>query len=181
MFGDPELYYNGIPVKLKQRARALTLLTALACADEPRTMTELLDIVVPDRPLNGARKYLNTIKANIRNAVRDLAGDEVLDPIPYDSKTETFSLDNDLITTDLAEFDEAEQTAALAAVPADKTAALERLVALHTGDLAPDIDDFDGIRDNYRAATERACRTLADHYAETGEAVKAAKYRALGG
>ena len=181
VFGDLELYYNGVPVKLKQRARALTLLAALACADQPRTMTELLDIVVPDRPLTGARKYLNTIKANTRNAVRDLAGDDTLDPIPYDPKTETFSLNTNLVTTDLAEFDDAEQTATLTADSAERTAALEWLVALHTGDLAPDLEDLDGLRENYRTATERACRILADHYAETSDAAKAAKYRALGG
>ena len=180
VFGDLELYYNGVPVKLKQRARALTLLAALACADGPRTMTDLLDTVIPDRPLKGARKYLNTIKANVRNAVRGLAGDDTLDPIPYDSKTETFRLDTDLIATDLAEFDDTEQTAALATDSADQAAALERLVALHTGDLASDLEDLDDLRENYRTATERACRTLADHYAETGDAAKAAKYRALG-
>ncbi|WP_035700069.1 LysM peptidoglycan-binding domain-containing protein [Glycomyces tenuis] len=177
VFGDLELYYNGVPVKLKQRARALTLLAALACADQPRAMTELLDIVVPDRPLTGARKYLNTIKANTRSAVRELAGDDTLDPIPYDPKTETFSLDTNLVTTDLAEFDDAEQTAALATDPADQAAALERLVALHTGDLTSDLEDLDDLRENYRIATKRACRTLASHYAEIGDSARAAKYR----
>jgi len=178
VFGDVELYCDGRPVKLKQRARALTLLAALASADQGRTMEELLDIVIPDRPLKGAREYLNIIKSNIRIAIRDLAADASLDPVPYDEKTATFRLDTTLITTDLADFDEAEQAAALATDTAEKAAALERLVSLHTGDLAPEIDVLDDLRSGYRAATQRACRTLADFHAQHGDPSQAAKYRA---
>jgi nucleoid-associated protein YgaU/DNA-binding SARP family transcriptional activator len=179
VFGDVDLYYDGVPVKLKQRARALTLLGALACAEDGRTMEELLDIVTPDRPLKGAREYVNIIKSNLRATVRELAGDDTLDPVPYDEKTATFRLDTDLIATDLADIDAAEQQAALATNPAEQIAALERLVRLHTGDLAPDIEHLADLRHDYRDAIQRACTRLADHYAEHGDAAKAAKYRSM--
>lgn len=179
VFGDLDLYHNGVPVKLKQHARALTLLAALACADEGRTMEELLDIVTPDRKLKGAREYVNIIKSNIRATVRHLAGDDTLDPVPYDEKTATFRLDTDLIATDLAEIDAAEQQAALATDPTGQIAALERLVRLHTGDLAPDIEHLADLREDYRAAVQRACTHLADHYAAHGDPARAAKYRSM--
>jgi nucleoid-associated protein YgaU len=179
VFGDLDLYYNGVPVKLKQHARALTLLAALASADEGRTMDELLDIVTPDRPLKGAREYVNIIKSNLRATIRDLAGDDTLDPVPYDEKTATFRLDTGIIGTDLADFDEAEQQAVLATSPAEQAHALEQLVRLHTGDLTPDIETLDELRTGYRAATHRACRTLANYHAENGDPARAAKYRAM--
>lgn len=179
VFGDLDLYHDGVPVKLKQHARALILLAALACGDEGRTMEELLDIVTPDRPLKGAREYVNIIKSNLRATVRELAGDDTLDPVPYDEKTATFCLDTALITTDLAEIDAADQQAALATDPAEQIAALERLVRLHTGDLAPDIDQLSDLREDYRTAVQRACTRLADHYAEHGDPARAAKYRSM--
>jgi DNA-binding SARP family transcriptional activator len=179
VFGELDLYHNCVPVKLMQHARALTLLAALACADEGRTMEELLDIVTPDRPLKGAREYVNIIKSNLRATVRHLAGDDTLDPVPYDKKTATFHLDTDLITTDLPEIDAAEQAAALATDPAEQIAALERLVRLHTGDLAPDIEHLADLRHDYRTAVQRACTRLADHHAEHGDPARAAKYRAI--
>jgi nucleoid-associated protein YgaU len=179
VFGDVDLYHDGVPVKLKQRARALTLLAALACSEQGRTMEELLDIVTPDRPLKGAREYVNIIKSNLRATVRELAGDNTLDPVPYDEKTATFRLDTELITTDLAEFDETEQTAALATAAAEQVAALERLVRLHTGDLAPDIEHLADLRQNYRDAVQRACTRLAEHHSEQGDSAKAAKYRTI--
>src|SRR5690606_35884451 len=134
-----------------------------------------------DRPLKNARRYTNIIITNIRHAVREALHDQTLDPVPFDKKTETFRLDTGLIETDLAEFDDAEQTAALATDPAERAAALERLAALHVGDLAPDVEALDDLRANYRAAAERACRTLADYYSEKGDPARAAKYRTLGG
>ncbi|MCH7229954.1 LysM peptidoglycan-binding domain-containing protein [Glycomyces sp. L485] len=180
VFGEVDIYADGVPLVLKQRARAQTLLAVLACSDEPRTMTELMDIVVPDRPLKNARRYVNIIITNIRHAVRDALDDPTLDPLPHDKKTETFRLDADLIATDRAEFDDAEQAAALATDTAEQAAALERLAALHTGDLAPDVDALDDLRADYRKATERACRKLADYYSEIGDPARAAKYRTLG-
>lgn len=179
VFGDLDLYHDGVPVKLKQRARALTLLAALACADEGRTMEELLDIVTPDRPLKGAREYVNIIKSNLRATIRALSGDDTLDPVPYDEKTTTFRLDREIIATDLAEFDEAEQAAALTTDPTEQAAALERLVHLHVGDLAPDIENLADLRKNYRDAARRACTQLADHYTKRGDPARAAKYRSM--
>jgi nucleoid-associated protein YgaU len=179
VFGDVDLYYNGVPVKLKQRARALTLLAALACSEDGRTMEELLDIVTPDRPLKGAREYVNIIKSNVRATVRELAGDDTLDPVPYDEKTATFRLDTSVIATDLAEFDEAEQAAALTTDPIKQAAALERVVHLHVGDLAPDIENLADLRKNYRDAVGRACTRLADHYTRWGDPARAVKYRSM--
>jgi hypothetical protein len=99
--------------------------------------------------------------------------------VPYDEKTATFRLDTGLIATDLADIDTAEQQAALATDPAEQIAALERLVRLHTGGLAPDIEHLANLRHDYRDAIQRACTRLADHYAEHGDPAKAAKYRSM--
>jgi nucleoid-associated protein YgaU len=177
LFGTPEVYVGETPIVFKKGRRAKAFLAALALADEPVSRQDLLDAVLPGYDdLAKARNNLNSIGSAIRKDFREATG---ADPRVYhwDQQTDRYELDP--TATDRDAFDAAEQAAALTTNPAEAADHLEEVVRLYTGDLAPDLHtpQADQLRRQYRAATARALRRLADHCAESGDTARAEHYR----
>jgi nucleoid-associated protein YgaU len=178
LFGQADVYAGEQPVQLKKGRRALRFLTVLALADEPVALGDLLAGVLDDQyDAAKAKNNLNTIGSATRVNLQAATGTKHKF-YAYDQRTETYALEGSLFTTDVAEFDQYEQEAALSADPEDAVRSLEAAVALYTGDLAPDIDTgpVRVLRDQYRAAAARACRRLADHHRDGGDGTRADHY-----
>lgn len=186
LFGNPDLYLGDKPVRLKKGRRARTFLAVLALADGPVSRDELFEAVVGDATdynkvdYNKARSNLNTTGTTTRKNLREATGQGDADFYTYDDRTQTYRLQDDRFTTDIADFDTAEQAAALTTDPTERARHLEAALAVYTDDLAPQIhtDHANELRGQYRAAAHRACRKLADHYTEQGDTVRAERYAA---
>ncbi|GAB4001224.1 hypothetical protein GCM10029992_36070 [Glycomyces albus] len=180
LFGQPDVYLDQQAIPLKKGRRSRAFLTVLACADEPVGRDELLEGVVGDMvEMDRAKNNFSATAIDTRRALREATGDPVAEFYTYDRATETYELERDRFTIDIDEFNDAEQSAALASDPIETARHLEAAIALYTGDLAPEVDtDTVGrLRDLYRTKAVKILDRLADHCAMHGDSAGAEHHR----
>ena len=140
----------------------------------PRPTTPTVSASTPCAPSNGktttddhrAHIALTTAINRIRTPFRTALGDtaEPLDPVLHDKTRQTYRLNLDLITTDLALIQHLTHQAE-AAEPSQKLALLTQAAALHRGQLAPRLDDNqrDWLTTARYTQPERSSRTPPPH------------------
>jgi LysM repeat protein len=183
LFGYPSLYRNDKPIALKQGRRALALLATLALTDNEHgcTRDDLLGAVLWDEQMGSAKKYLPVIVSDTRADLCRATEEPKTETkfIIYDRRTRRYRLEPGRFTIDRDEFDALEQDAALTEDAEQKAELLERAVSLYAGDLADllEIDTLTELRNQYRNAVRRACRTLVEHYEAEGSTARADNFR----
>ncbi|QSB06509.1 hypothetical protein [Natronoglycomyces albus] len=179
LFGGVEVLADGEPVFLKQGRRAKALLAALAMAGQPASRQELFHIVLGDLTSKNKRNYFNTIADQTRVNLSQASGLDKSAFIVYDRAIDRYRL-GDHVRTDLEDFENAEQEAALAEDGAEM-APLQRMLELHRGAFAPGVPGKKAakLRDQYRIAALRAAQRLVHHYQEAGDMAQERHFRLI--
>lgn len=168
VFGRPTI--ADVPADERLRPQALEVLVYLACHGGTASQDEILEDLFPEMNSKGAPNRLHTFASNLRRVAGVIAG-------PGDYLTvqrKQYRLHRDAFDIDLWRLQDAVHVAAKATDPAERTAALRRVVEVYTAPLADTDNGYDWAepaRETVRRQALNAALTLADELDDDAEAL----------